>query len=107
MDSLSRLRNLEPLSALLILLINFAIQTQKGEGDRPIVWDIANVPHDGAVGVPGPRMINLALCSVMTKHHVVVCVFILLLLNSQRCIPFIDCQHSQGGATRTLALHSF
>jgi len=49
MGLLSRLQHLAPLSVLLVLF-NSAIQTQKDGGNRPIVWDIANVPHDGAVG---------------------------------------------------------
>ena len=46
MDSLSRL-----LSALLVLF-NSAIQTQKGGGNCPTVWDIATVPYDGRLGPP-------------------------------------------------------
>jgi len=43
------------------------VGTQKHRGNRPIVWDIANVLHDGAVGAPTPavgmglRMVNPAL----------------------------------------------
>jgi len=63
---LSPLKNLQPLSAILILL-NAAIQTQKGEGSRPIVSDTANVPHDGAVF--GARMLLWALRMVNPALH--------------------------------------
>jgi len=51
MGSLSRLQNFKPLSAFLVLF-NSDIQTQKSGGNRPIVWDIGNVPHNGPVGAP-------------------------------------------------------
>jgi len=67
MGLLSGLQNLEPLSAF-IISFNSPVQTQKGGGNRPIVWDILNVPHDGGCGpdvycilVSSPRMNDPAM----------------------------------------------
>jgi len=65
MCSLSRLQNLEPLSALLVLF-NSAIQTQKAGGNRPIVWTLPMCHTMGRLGprlilVRGTRMVNPAL----------------------------------------------